>query len=500
MKRIIAALFLFVASAAHADWPASNDDTYFAEAFGSGRGGVEAAVNAACAAGGGVVVMPAGTISIAAGSPINLDCDYVELVGSYYGTILSVASGGTGVLVTGDWVTMRDFRITMAASNAANVGIDMDNNASTVSRWTIDSVRMIGNADTGKGVRCELCQKGQIENSQISDFEHGFYGTSTPNNNTFTSSTFNLNDYGIYIADTMSSTVNLIGSAFESNDLDGVYCVSAGAGIVVSHGSHFESNANGFHRPASGCGFMSIGDTFSANTDDYLKESSGGTDDIFIGPYFSAGSINNAGSEVVPILFPTNSSLVLPLDSTDAIIMDELGEIPTVGGTASSTAITNTTTEAAFDNCDNLSVAANTLSIGATIRITAGGIISTAAAAPGTIAFRVRSTAANTGPLLVDMGLSPTLATSLSSDGWRVQADVTVRTLGASGTAVGTGAAVIANSTADASSITLNDQQSGTTTIDTTAAIVPTLFADWGTNDVANTITAEYCTVEVIRQ
>jgi hypothetical protein len=172
-----------------------------------------------------------------------------------------------------------------------------------------------------------------------------------------------------------------------------------------------------------------------------------------------------------------------------------------ITATASSSAISNTVTETAFSNCDDIVLPANYATAGTTLRLTAGGVLSSAAAAPGTLTFRVRWGTVNTDPLLVDLGPSPTLATSLSNDGWRVQADVVIRTIGGTGTAVGGGTGTLASSTADASSVSLNDQQgSGTTTIATNAAKTPTLFALWSAASASNTITADFCHWEVLRQ
>jgi hypothetical protein len=163
--------------------------------------------------------------------------------------------------------------------------------------------------------------------------------------------------------------------------------------------------------------------------------------------------------------------------------------------TADSSAITNTTTETAFSTC-SYTVPSGSVSIGTTFRIAAGGFMSGDAVAPGNIAFRVRWGSANTDPLLLDLNQIGTLKLSLSSDGWIVDGVVTIRTLGGTGTASANGKSVVpaVGGTAEV----MWDNQNGTTAIDTTTAKALTLFADWGTADTDNTITAETCVIERI--
>lgn len=154
--------------------------------------------------------------------------------------------------------------------------------------------------------------------------------------------------------------------------------------------------------------------------------------------------------------------------------------------TGDSTAIANTTTETVFST-GSVTIPANSAIVGRTYRITAGGKLSTLSSAPGTLTFNIRWGGANTDPLLVQFGPSSTLNTSLSSSGWFLHALVTVRTIGVTGTAAGTGAAHFSSSGA----ATLFDSQAGTTTINTTASIPLSLFAKWSVANAANTITLE---------
>ena len=100
----------------------------------------------------------------------------------------------------------------------------------------------------------------------------------------------------------------------------------------------------------------------------------------------------------------------------------------------------------------------------------------------------------NTNPLLVDLGPTTGALGSAANEGFDLSANVTIRTIGATGTAIGSGSAVVASSAVDNESI--HDNASSTTTIDTTAATALTVFADWTTQDTDNTITAESCLIE----
>jgi hypothetical protein len=180
------------------------------------------------------------------------------------------------------------------------------------------------------------------------------------------------------------------------------------------------------------------------------------------------------------VIKPTGSQF-FPLVVTDAV--------------ADSSAITNTTTETAFSNCA-YTVPSGSAVIGTAFRISAHGTMSGDAAAPGNIAFRVRWGSANTNPLLIDLNQIGTLKLSLTSDGWSVNGTVVIRTIGGTGTAIGSGNAVVPAVTGLAE--TMWDNQNGTTTIDTTAATALTLFADWGTQDTDNTLLADECVIERI--
>lgn len=275
-------------------------------------GGIEEAINAACTAGGGIVEVPRGTTNTT--GTINLDCDYLILQGHGAGSSISFGTVTTGILMTGDNVLVRNLEVRAAAANAANVGIDMDNDAATVSGWHLQDVRIIGNTDTGVGVRCNGCLKGALTGgtSHISDWDIGVeLNVDTgvyPNANVVSDATIRSNgDAGIDVT-ALQGPLTISGIVFESQPT-GVRCVSSGTGTIVSTGSYFEAHTTAaYHRPASGCGFQTFGDRLSSSGNPYfLKESTGASDDALYGAYFSGtGSISNAMAEPVHLYHPAN--------------------------------------------------------------------------------------------------------------------------------------------------------------------------------------------------
>jgi hypothetical protein len=164
--------------------------------------------------------------------------------------------------------------------------------------------------------------------------------------------------------------------------------------------------------------------------------------------------------------------------------------------TADSAPISNTTTETVFST-GSVTIPANSVSIGRTFRITAGGKLSTVSAGAGTLAFRLRWGNVNTDPLLLDLGPSPTLIASMVNRGWFVTGLMTVRSIGASGTALATGAMIVSSGSVGTSTVN-NDSAAGTVVINTTAAKNLSLFAAFSVANAANSITLENFCVEQV--
>lgn len=156
--------------------------------------------------------------------------------------------------------------------------------------------------------------------------------------------------------------------------------------------------------------------------------------------------------------------------------------------TASQT-IANTTTETSLfgTGLGTLTLPANALAVGTTIRIRMSGVVS--------------STGAN-APLRVKLG-GTTLATSdalnfatITNRAWRLEVDITCRTTGATGTVIGQGIFWYQISTVAVNGLGL--AMTATATIDTTTSLALALTAQWSAANPAHTITCTNATVELI--
>src|SRR5262245_23603825 len=143
---------------------------------------------------------------------------------------------------------------------------------------------------------------------------------------------------------------------------------------------------------------------------------------------------------------------------------------PVAVSVVDSSAITNTTTLTPFSS-GQYTVPANTAIVGRTFRITAGGVVSTAGTTQA-LTFTIGWGNTGADPVLF---LSAIVApASMNNNGWSFTALVTIRTIGASGTAVSAGQLF-------AGIVGSNSLGPGVVTINTTATKVLSLFVQWGT-------------------
>lgn len=142
--------------------------------------------------------------------------------------------------------------------------------------------------------------------------------------------------------------------------------------------------------------------------------------------------------------------------------------------------VANTVTATSFASTYN--IAANTLSVGAAIRVTLRGVYSTAVAAPTiSVALKLGSTT-----VLATGSVSP-LAASASNDGWSYEALLIVQTTGATGTVEAQGTSIW--QTAASTSAVQPLENTAPITIDTTVTQAVTVVVTWGTASASNTIT-----------
>ena len=132
---------------------------------------------------------------------------------------------------------------------------------------------------------------------------------------------------------------------------------------------------------------------------------------------------------------------------------------------------------------------ANFLTAGKSLRITARGYISDTGTPNITIQFKLGSTS------IVSTG-TVALAGTISNNAWRAESIITCRTVGASGTVKGQGNFQYDESTH--AGTTLGMVSTGTATVDTTGTLAVNLTVTWGTSSASNTITCSNLLVEVL--
>jgi hypothetical protein len=152
----------------------------------------------------------------------------------------------------------------------------------------------------------------------------------------------------------------------------------------------------------------------------------------------------------------------------------------TVANTAAETTLT-------APGVGSLTIPAARLVAGSTIRVRARGVI--ADTGTPTVRFRVKIGATT----FLDFGAVafPTLA---GTHGWELEGEITVRTSGAGGTAIGNGCAWISVTGAP----DLDTVNTATSALDTTTAQAVDLTVQWGTANAANTITCTNLTMEIL--
>lgn len=165
---------------------------------------------------------------------------------------------------------------------------------------------------------------------------------------------------------------------------------------------------------------------------------------------------------------------------------DAGGRVLALAIEAASSAVTNTATETSFDN-SILTIPANTLNLGDVIRVRAQGI-ATATNSTDTLNVRLR------------LGTTAFIATGAvdvaNNDIFTIDADVVIRTIGASGTAVASGYTAIGA----AGTATARPQFAASTTIDTTAAISANISAVWSVQNVGNSCRLDVCNWQILRK
>jgi Pectate lyase superfamily protein len=155
--------------------------------------------------------------------------------------------------------------------------------------------------------------------------------------------------------------------------------------------------------------------------------------------------------------------------------------------------VTNTVTETSLAGAGvgTLTLPAAGLVVGRELRLDVWGVISSLGALPGTLNVKVKL-----GSTVIISSGAVTLITSLSNALWHLEAKITCRTVGASGTIIAQGKFVTTNVLADSTEVLSNALS--TVTVDTTVSELLDVTATFGTASASNSISATNLALETL--
>ncbi len=170
--------------------------------------------------------------------------------------------------------------------------------------------------------------------------------------------------------------------------------------------------------------------------------------------------------------------------------------VGSIYSTTGDVTVANTVTETDLIDGSNFvgtkTIPANFFTAGKSFRIKARGFQSTTGTP--TIRFRVRIGGLS-GTIVADSG-AQTILKNLVNGGFSVEAEITCRSVGSSGTVIGQGSCSVSADAASSAIFAL--VATSVSTIDTTASQALFLTVEWGTAASGNTITNTNCFIEVI--
>lgn len=178
-------------------------------------------------------------------------------------------------------------------------------------------------------------------------------------------------------------------------------------------------------------------------------------------------------------------SVLLP--ATNVVIDPAVGFDQTASVTVANT---NGETTLAGAGKGTLTIPANYLTLGRTVRVKASGYYGTT----GTPTLRLKVKFGST--ILCDTGANTT-GSGISARGWTLEAVITCRTVGSSGAVIGQGR-VFLSTTHTAGTIDDFTPNTSATTVNTQTTQAVDVTAQWGTASPSNTITCTNLTVEVL--
>ncbi|HKZ20295.1 MAG TPA: hypothetical protein VJQ57_09310 [Acidimicrobiia bacterium] len=161
---------------------------------------------------------------------------------------------------------------------------------------------------------------------------------------------------------------------------------------------------------------------------------------------------------------------------------------------ADGSALASSTTLTDISPSPPIVVPANFLAPGMALRVRAAGRVSTTSTPTLLLGVYVGGVA---GTAICTTG-AITTTSGVTNVTWGLEAWVVCRTIGSSGTVLGTGLAHGISGTVGVSTVPLPASAPATVTWDSTAAKSLTIGAQWGTSSASNTITCHQFIVEVI--
>lgn len=231
----------------------------------------------------------------------------------------------------------------------------------------------------------------------------------------------------------------------------------------------------------------------------------GGTghqDVILIGTNISTSGANNLTNCLI-VRSASSTKVIVPATDSNSIIIGEPTQtrvligpytitsgIAAVGflGTANAT-VANTVAETTIFGAGvgTLTIPAGRLTVGSTIRLRIRGVIGDTGTPTLQVRFKLNATT------FIDTGATA-LTTLIGTHGFEYTAEMTVRTAGAGGTAIGNHILMVSSTLAP----DLDSINTATTAIDTTIAQVLNVTVQWGTANALNTITQTNVTMEIL--
>lgn len=153
--------------------------------------------------------------------------------------------------------------------------------------------------------------------------------------------------------------------------------------------------------------------------------------------------------------------------------------------TAAGTALANSTTLTDISVAPQFTLPANFLQAGSSLSFSAFGVLSTTATPTILLGFYYGGVA---GTALATTG-AVTTGSGVTNVPWRIELETAIRTTGTSGTAMSQGKFFLGTTVAAWTSLPMPNTALATVTVDTTAAKVLSVGAQWSAASASNTIT-----------